>query len=110
MCIALHGRAVEIFFFSTDDRKKSTDRLIARYLSNSNTAPVRGLHYNFALRRHFCEKEPALRTFVIRLKKFFQESKVQNFYFRTNMVSTTDVTKLNFGEFIKKSSKKCHFA
>ena len=32
-------------------------------------------------------------------KKSFQESKVLNFYFRINMISTTDVTQLNYGGF-----------
>ena len=68
---------------------------------------MRGLHYNFALRKKNCAKEPALRTFLIRLKKLFQECEAYNFSLDTNIVSTTEVTKLNFGEFITKVPKKC---
>ena len=41
------------------------------------------------------------------MKKLFQESEAYNFSLDTNIVSTTEVTKLNFGEFITKVPKKC---
>ena len=56
-CTTWKSRMNFTFFYRLPQKINATDELITQNLSKSITATMRGLHYNFALRRHFFVKK-----------------------------------------------------